>query len=1239
MTISSIVVFVTKGIASFALSKGLNRLFDSKEDLESRLLLITKQTIKLFEEKYPINDIGDIFPFYGSSAILEAMLKFRLFPTEDFDSQVIYNEIEKNSRIIKPTKEEISLFLSIFNDEVEKDTKLKQIEIDENYKERIFILEKKIDQINETLQLQLIEVVPLLQEEYKEELDECYKEIKSLKFKTALRRLELIESRTEKNAKHVPVKLNADLLFYKALCLESLAKETEAHQSFIAAYKLSADNQKYISRACLSYYTLKDEKFKDLKNKIEEKNDYNIDCWFIKVMEAIDKIDYIRNSVPQTVLDDHRFKRLIFNRNLKCQFADSVELLDLLAVDCSNLPTTIDYDNIYHWLFILNATSIYFFHNEPIMFTKENVKDHKNWIHFYKLLVLISDTVNNGEFNDDYSIIHFLKYWIECEIDMKEDTIKNLKDKYNKIPKKELFYTFLLANSLQKFVDKQTALSFIEANGGILDRNLKFLRVHCQLQIPSSNIEINDLFSSSDSIDIYSMNQICLYLEPILETRDINRTELIEYINNANYTNANYKLLLEFLVESSNDSPSINVIKINELAEKLKDEPLLFSHISFIYFKTKNYEECISFIKSYLDESVVSHDMFVYIEALYQHKKDKQTELLRVLKHWRKNFIYIDKFLRMEINLRHILGDWTEIYEISRYALDKTPKDEPIFVAYLLSLFNLNHDEELELQLENIMNFDFKITENVINISRILYEKGALQESLDLLYEKAKNTEDILARTTFVTATLNFPNEYFVELEEVSEGTYVRFEIDGEMQHKYIDAKKGDQITIGSLGKKKGEVFSISKISNVLREVKVVRIMNKYLALSDQIYTEAGSSFSNLPLESIKIRDFENPEEFKKQFIELFGQSEKDRKNHFEENIKKYNNYSIFYGELVSSNFKGNYIDTYYYLTSSQSNGFVIFPVNHVNQSIDLENKKLVLDFTSALLFHELEKKLNIKFEKFIVSKSMMQLIEVSIQQAKEASKSKMSVNIVGDQLIPYFYSDDFHEKRIKFIEDFFAWILEHTEAITPEEKIDIMRPLYDEGKIEPHFECMVDIVLLGQRDGYNIISDDISFRKLMPFISNKIASTELFLLKMFPEKITEIYEFLLQQRYVGLSISKEVLYSAYINQNKKELEHIFQYAVRNITLKETFSIDQIHILVDFMRDIALNPLITPEKYLFDVTNLFVMMLKAITNSKDLLQLQIIIESKFKLLEKYKNITKLAVIDAMRIFDPSLFSK
>ena len=466
----SIVSFVAKGVASFALNKGLNKLFESKDDLESRLLSITKQTIKLFEVKYPIDNVGETFPFYGSSAILEAILKFRLFPTEDFEDQVIFDEIEKNPLIIRPTNEEISFFMSIFNDEVEKDDKLKQIEIDATFKERIFILEKKIDIINETLQLQLIEVIPLLQEEYKEELDECYKEIKTLKFKTALKRLESIESRIEKNTKHVPEKLIADLLFYKALSFESLDNEKNANENFILAFKHLPENIKYKSRACLAYYKLKDTKWKTLKIEIELKDDYNIECWYINLSEALDKLIFLKTIVPLNVLETNRFKRLTFNLNQINSFANSSDLVEILNVELLyQLPDKLDYDNIYHWFFILNITSFDYFQKEPIMYTKTAISNYDRWKYFYDLSTLVSVAVYNSEFPESLNTIHFFRNWLELEIN--EKNIVRLVESYEILPKKDSFNTLLMANSIQKYENTQKALDFIASKKELIDYN------------------------------------------------------------------------------------------------------------------------------------------------------------------------------------------------------------------------------------------------------------------------------------------------------------------------------------------------------------------------------------------------------------------------------------------------------------------------------------------------------------------------------------------------------------------------------------------------------------------------------------------------------------------------------------------------------------------------------------------------------------------------------------------------
>ena len=1229
----SVVSFVAKGVASFALNKGLNRLFESKEDLEGRLLSITKQTIKLFEERYPIEDAEKNFPFYDSSAILEAMLKFRLFPTEDFDSQVIFNEIEKNPLIIKPTSEEISVFMSIFNDQVEMDDKLKQIEIDATFKERIFIIENKIDKINETLQLQLIEVVPLLQEEYKEELDECYREIKTLKFKTALNRLNLIESRIEKNTKHIPDKLISDLLFYKALCFESLDNDKSANENFILAFKRFPQNIKYKSRACLAYYKLKDIKWKTLKEEIELTDDYNIECWYISLLEALDKLIFLKTIIPLNILESNRFKRLAFNLNQINPFANLSDLVEILDVELSDqLPQTLDYDNIYHWFFMLNVASFDYFQKEPIMYSKSAVINYDRWKYFYDLSTLVSIAVFSGEFSESVNTIHFIRYWLELEIN--EKNILKLVESYENLHKKDSFYTLLMANSIQKYENTQKALDFIESRKELIDYNLVLLRTFCQIQIVESPVDIKDLFSYVSIIDNFCVNQICRYLEPILRTERVNNDELLDLIYNSKYTNEHYKNLLNILVKCTIKDSGVLVNDVNLLSENLKGEPNLNEHISFIYYENGNYDECIAFIRTYLDESVASQDMVIYIEALNKHRKDKQTELLRLLEKWRNNFSFHSRFLRMEFELRQILDDTKSIYQISKYAVDHLPDDESFYTVYIVSLYQLQYDAEFETQISKIKSFKFERTENALNIVHVLFQKGYFQESLDILYEKAMNPDDVLARTNYFGSTIKFPNELFKDYDKVEEKVYVRFEIDGETQIKHIKANAKEQLLASAIGKTKGEEFIISAPhSNLIKTVKIVRIMNKYLALFDEICNEAHSQFSSLPLDPIKIVG-DDIKSFEKMFVERYGESQQQYKNQFDENIKAYNNYSIGYSELTSRNFRGNFIDAYLYLTSSQSNGFLIFPISLINDILLIDDNRIVLDFTSAMLFYKLEQNIGLSFGKYVVSKSLIHVIEKCIVEAKESSKSNMTIHVVGNRVVPNFLSDEFHQSRLEFLQNFLKWVIEHTEQITPEEKIDIMRPLYDDGKVEPYFESMIDIVFLGQRDGYIIVSDDISYRKLLPFISAKMTSTELFLLKNFPVKINQIYEYLLQQRYVGLTISKEVLYSAYINQNKKELEHIFQYAIRSITIKDTFSIDRIHIIVDFLRDIALNPLISHEKYLFDATNIFVMMIKAISNPKDLLALQSIIESKFKLTGHYYNTTRIALLNAMRIFNP-----
>ncbi len=1236
MIIESGLIFIAKGIASFALNKGLNTIVDSfkdRDEFENELSKVIWISIQTFEARFPIESQDGKFPFYDSQALLDVLLKFRLFQEEAFDGSTIYAELDNNPNILRPTNEQISNFLEIFSNEINKHNKLKAFEIEKTYKERIFIIDEKLDKIFDSFQLNIIEVVPLLQDEFKAEIEECYIEIKALKFKTALARLKSIEERMERNPKHVSNKLRADLLFYQALCFESIDDEMNANKNFILAYKRSPENIKYKSRACLAYYKLKDDKYKELKAAIEQRDDYNLEVWYIKFQESTDKIFFLLNEVPKNVLEIPRFKRLIFNLNLILKFIDFYKLIDNLDMKLEGeLPETINYDNIYHWLFIRNIISIDYFQKEPIMYSIVPVVDNDRWKYFYELSTIISNAICISEFSDTLNSIHFFRYWLELETEKKD--IEKLLDAYEKLPIKDPLYTLLMANSLQKYDNVQRGLDFIESHNELVDYNIVLLKIFCQTQIPNSAVDVQDLFGCPSGIDSFCIAQICRYLEPLLKTDRVDIDEVRTCIQNAQYTNEDYHKLLSLLVQSAIADSPILIEEINSLSEKLRQEPELNEHIAFILFESGYYEECIQYIKSYLDETKPSQDIAIYIEALNKHRKDKQNELLRILEVWRKSFPFNPYFLKIEIELRQILDDEESVYQITKYAIAHLPNDELFYTRYIVALYQLQYDDELASQIPIIQSFKFQKAEHALNVAGILLHKQYFQESLDILYETAKNPDNVSARMAYFTATLQYPPNFFIDYDVVKEGVYVRFEINGETQQELIQVHSGNTLIEQSLGKTKGETFTIkSALSNIMKTVRVVRIMNKYLALFDEICAQTNSPFSNLPMESISIKD-NNIESFQKQIIELFGQDQEEHKNHFDNNIREYNHYSISFTELVMGNFKGNFIEAYAYLTSQQSDGFLIFPIPLIKQFVVFDDYKIVLDFTSAILFYQLEDKLNLPFAKYIVPKSFIHVVEKIIVEAKESSRSNMSIHIIENRVVPISFSDDYHQSRISFFQKFLNWIKVHTKQITPEEKIDMIRPLYDEGKVELPFECMVDTVFLGQRDGYIILSDDLSYRKLLPGISDKIMSPEMYLIDKFGDKKKEIYEYLLDQKYVGLTIDDQILYDAYITQNKKGHEHIFQYALRNIAFRDTFSSVQIKQVVEFLKKIALNPLIAEEKYLIDATNVVLMAIKVMNASSQIYELGNQIELQFALMGNYLILTRKALLDAMKIFRP-----
>ncbi|OFX87846.1 MAG: hypothetical protein A2W99_16150 [Bacteroidetes bacterium GWF2_33_16] len=1232
----TLLILAAQQIAAYGFNKGLDKIFENKESFSKRLYKVISESIDEYEKKFPKDDVNGKFAFYKSEILIEEFLKYRLFAHKGYELSInkIQIALEKNPNIIKPTREELEHFFEIFDVKVKNEDKLKELEMKTFHKEEIFNIYEKVEKILNLLETHFVEVVGLLEEEYKEVLNSCLSEIKKLKLTTALKRLEEVEIRIEKNQKHVSKNLISSLVYFKALCYESLGKSNEAYEFFIKAYNISDIQSQYIEKACISYYSLKNEKYLELKEQIEVTDEFNAICWAINALESDDIIDYITNKVPKNVLDKNNFKRLVFNNNLKLRKSHNLHLIDSLDVNklSKEIPEMINYDNLHHWIFVLNITSIVYLSTCEIPFFG-NLKKEENTIYFLDLSRILANSIINSELGETYYGIVFFFYWLESEIDCKPDTIDNLKKTYNKLKEPDSFKTMLIANSVQKRVSPETAIKIIEEFKGELDESLISLKTYCKLDDTLTDNSVLEYFKFIDKIDNLNIINVCSYLIPVIQKNIVSKEQLIEIINKIEFAKQIFKELIVLIIDSlSNSEIKIPVEQIDKIKDELLDEPRLYFFISLSYFKNKYFKECIEFLESYINEEEESRDLSLYINALDADKSSDQLKLLQLLKKWRENYSFFDYFLIIEIELRQILKDWKEIRIISKFGLSKLPNDERFFTYYIYSLFETNDKEELEKELPKIAKFSFNITQNALSVANVLIEYGFLDEAIEIIYQKAVNRSDSVARMKFFSLGINFPPKYFENFEKVDIGRFVKYEIDGELETIHItESNLSNDIVKNSLSKNISETFTIgNKLTRKLKSVKILRIMNKFSALNDDIFAEANSSFSNLPIESIKFETLDK-DGIDKAFIDNFGAEEQESRKHKEQNFSDFYSYKISFSELVNFNFKGLYIDSYYYLTSAQSDGFLIRPLKYIDSKIEIKDKKLVIDFSSGLLLYELSEKFGLKYDKFYITDNLINLIDNLIYQAGQGQKTEMSITLYKDKVIPHFYSEDFHKNRINFLLKLKSWFRENSFAEIPKEKINVIRPLYNDGKLTPALEFLIDCVFLAQRKDYVLMSDDISYLKLLHF--NNIISSEKFLIEKFPDKKNDILEYMLNKRYIGITINAEVLYSSYINQNKSDYNHIYNYALRNISLKDNFSPFNIFVAVEYLKKLALNASVSKEKYKYDATNFFISLISSFPNMNYGFTLQSRIAQKFKLIPDYLDLTFLALLDALRIYN------
>ncbi|MCF8334921.1 MAG: hypothetical protein K9I47_12280, partial [Bacteroidales bacterium] len=288
-----------------------------------------------------------------------------------------------------------------------------------------------------------------------------------------------------------------------------------------------------------------------------------------------------------------------------------------------------------------------------------------------------------------------------------------------------------------------------------------------------------------------------------------------------------------------------------------------------------------------------------------------------------------------------------------------------------------------------------------------------------------------------------------------------------------------------------------------------------------------------------------------------------------------------------------------------------------------------VLDFTSGLLFFELSEEFKLDFDSFFISENLLSMIDELIAKTELMSSSDMALNIHDNRVIPTFFPKDYHKQRKKKLLDIKSWFERNTIAEIPKEKINLVRSLYKENKITPGFDLVLDSSLLAGIEESLIITDDIFFNKFLN--ENNIISTEYYLLNRFPELKNKILAYMLYNKYLGISLDSDVLYDSYINQHNSGYEHVYNYAISNISLKANFRESNILVVIDFLKKLALHPVITKEKFAREATHLFIMLISSFPSLNYIFPLRSQIKQKFNILLDYKLITLNSLLTAMEI--------
>jgi hypothetical protein len=1015
---------------------------------------------------------------------------------------------------------------------------------------------------------------------YKAHLITIEKLLDGFKLKSALDSLKkLEESISESQIKNGEI--SSKILYLKASCKRELnplfTKETA--KDFIRAYKINPSDEKLKEKACIEYLNI-DEKEKSLKlaEEIYEKDEFNITYWYVQIFCAEDMESTI-SEIPKVVFNDFRFQHtLIYHivRNEKSNYENELNKYGLEITIEVEKYSKLNFENKSSWIIAIDLLINTIFNKSPIKYVSGEsfiIEDNPLVDDAVSLINNFLDLLKDSEIQESINHHKFYFYYFKYTQTKEKKVLNEIESVYSKMSDKSWSYTMALCQLLNnaKFYDKSLQIleDFEKTNDKVTSELYVFKVAIMYILNKNEKISIvfEDYLKSIDILDeIKVFNILNAFLDGIYRTNSGGKTsQFIEKTLEKDFIDNETKTLFQIIsyIRYFNDYDKDDLYqKLFFLKEKNKFKnqcKILIVQALDILGSTK---EAVNYFSSFLDKTKISENLKFYIHLLYKELHlNKETgigiykELLALLKFFRLNSNKIDiDLLSIEHNLNLEKNDWKELKEIDFKLYQHSPNDEQILYSYLLCLEKLNMQKELE-ELSKEIKDQFENETNGINIAKLLVRNNLIKKGSLILYNLAKEPSNIEARKTYFGFGINIGDHIYKKFDEVKKGVWVKYSInDDRIEEVKVTGKSEFQKSL--IGKKLNEkVSTINNLTEEINKIEILEIYNDELKLNYDIQKEIQNPMNELGFTSLNIpKEIEDFEEFLKKNFGFRGEEEK---KFTEGKLKEYYSYKIGFTEVVRLVFKDNPINAYYILTEFKEHTFTCIP-NLLTQDVNEKQEiDYVLDFTSLLLFYNLEQDLDFNFKKkFKISFYLKELISMYLIEETNTPESPMTVHISSTNVRKYITPEGMKERRIKLFKSLIEWIDKNCEIDLVEEKLDISFNMANNNNLSDiSTKYMIDYMLLSNRDNARLISNDstIYLFQSSSGLYNNILNPEKYVLRFHSEKInTDFYRYLLKSNYLGISINFDTLKNEffdhivgkknYYNQCLKNL----QYSIHN---------------------------------------------------------------------------------------------